>query len=89
MMKASILSVSLLASVALHASTVYSNTTTDTGGTVFFSTGPYVQIGDNITLAGTERSANSATAEFFNGGSGSGTFDATLRFFNAGSPVGS
>jgi len=88
MMKASILLVNLLAPIALHASAVYSNTTTDTGGTVFYSTGPYVQIGDNITLAGTERSANSATAEFFDGGTGSGTFDATLRFFNAGSPVG-
>jgi hypothetical protein len=88
MMKASIIVVSLLAPVALHASIVYSNTTTDTGGTVFYSTGPYVQIGDNITLSGTERSANSATAEFFNLGPGSGTFDATLRFFDLGSPVG-
>jgi hypothetical protein len=88
-MKTALLLVSLLASVTLHASTVYSNTTTDTGGTVFYSTGPYVQIGDNITLAGTERAANFATAEFFDGGAGSGTFDATLRFFNAGSPVGS
>jgi len=89
MMKASILLVSLLASVALHASTVYSNITTDTGGTVFYSTGPYVQIGDSITLAGSARSANSATAEFFDGGAGSGTFDATLRFFDLGSPLGS
>jgi len=89
MTKASILLVNLLAPIVLHASTVYSNTTTDTGGTVFYSTGPYVQIGDNITLAGTDRSANTATAEFFDGGAGSGTFDASLRFFNAGSPVGS
>lgn len=42
-----------------------------------------------MTLAGTDRLANTATTEFFDGGTGSGTFDATLRFFNPGSPVGS
>jgi hypothetical protein len=88
-MKTALLLVSSLASVTLQANTIYSNTTTDTGGTVFFSTGPYAQIGDDLTLGGTERSANFATAEFFDLGAGSGTFDTTLRFFNSGSPVGS
>jgi hypothetical protein len=41
-----------------------------------------------ITLAGTDRTATSATAEFFNGGSVAGTFDAVLRFFDVGAPVG-
>jgi hypothetical protein len=88
-MKLSLLWVSLLAPVALHATIVFSNVDTDTGGTVFYSTGPYVQIGDQLALGGTERSANTATTQFFDVGAGSGTFDATLRFFNVGSPVGS
>jgi len=87
-MKKALILIGLLAPVALHAATVYSDTTTDTGGTVFYSTGPFVQIGDRIALAGTDREATAASAQFF-AGAGSGTFDATLRFFNVGSPVGS
>jgi hypothetical protein len=80
---------SLLALGGVQAASVtYSDTTTDTGGTVFFSTGPYTQIGDEITLGGTDRLATSATAQLFNGGSSSGTFDAMLTFFAVGSPVG-
>jgi hypothetical protein len=88
-MKSTILLIGLAALAPYAGATiVYSNTTTDTGGTVFYSTGLYTQIGDQLALAGTERSANSATAEFFDNGASGGTFDATLRFFNVGSPVG-
>jgi hypothetical protein len=80
---------SLLASGSVQAaSVVYSDTTTDTGGTVFFSTGPYTQIGDQIALAGTDRLAASATVQLFNNSDVTGTFDAMLRFFSVGSPVG-
>jgi hypothetical protein len=88
-MKISLLWMSLLAPAALHATLVYSDTTTDTLNTVFYSTGPYVEIGDQIALASTQRSANSATTQFFNNGGSAGTFDATVRFFQVGGPVGS
>jgi hypothetical protein len=60
---------------------VYSNTTTDTFNTLLYSTGPFTEIGDQITLAGTERLAQSAQVLFFSVGSASGTFDATLRLY--------
>jgi hypothetical protein len=88
-MKLHIVICSLLAAGGLQAASVtYSDTTTDTGGTVFFSTGPYTQIGDQIALAGTDRLAASATVQLFNNSDTPGTFDAMLRFFSVGSPVG-
>ena len=87
-MKTIILWTALLAAGSASATTVYSNITTDTFGTVFYSTGPYTQIGDQITLSGTDRAASSASVQLYNNGGSAGTFDATLRFFNVGSPVG-
>lgn len=75
------------ASSATASSIVYNNTTTDTNNTVVFSAGPYDQIGDLITLGGTDRSLISATVQFFNGGT-AGSFDAILRFWNPDAPVG-
>lgn len=68
--------------------TIYDNTTTDTLITYFYSTGPFTQIGDSVTLGGTDRFLNSASVQFFNNGAG-GTFTASLSFFNPGAPVGS
>ncbi len=65
---------------------LYSNTTTDTGDTVLYSTGGYIGLGDQIHLisAGT---ADQAEVELFNNG-GAGTFDAELELFDIDSPVG-
>src|SRR5258708_29710984 len=87
MIKVAVLFLTLMP-LALQAATVYSNTFTDTGQTAFYSSGPYSRIGDLIALGGTDRTATSATAEFFNAGSVAGTFDAVLRFYDVGSPVG-
>ncbi len=67
---------------------IYSNTTTDTGTALLYGGGPFTQLGDEISLAGTDRAATSATVQFFNAGL-AGNFDATLRLFNRGAPVGS
>jgi PEP-CTERM motif len=68
---------------------VYVNTLNDTTETtVCCTTNGFTQLGDQIHLAGTERSATQATVQVFSDGD-SGTFDATLRFFLVGSPVGS
>ena len=88
-MKASLLILGLLGACALPAAPIYLNTTTDTFDTLFYSTGPYTQVGDQIALAGTARLGNTAVVQFFNNGTASGTFTATLRFFNVGAPVGS
>jgi hypothetical protein len=72
---------------ALAGTIVYSNTTTDTGDTLSYAANGFTQIGDQITLSGTDRLATSATVQFYSDGS-AGTFDATLRFFDVGSPVG-
>ena len=44
------------------ATIVYDNTAKDTLITYFYSTGPYIGIGDAITLGGTDRVLDSATA---------------------------
>ena len=68
---------------------VYVNTLNDTGDTLVYGfTNGFTQLGDQIHLAGTERSATQATVQVFSDGD-VGTFDATLRFFVVGSPVGS
>ncbi len=70
-----------------RATVLYDNTTTDTFDTVFYFSGPYTALGDQIQLisAGT---ATQAEVEMFNNGD-AGTFDAELDFYNVGSPVGS
>jgi hypothetical protein len=75
------------ASGAAASSIVYDNTATDTLNTVVFSAGPYDQIGDLVTLGGTDRSLTGATVQFYNDGA-AGSFDAILRFWNPGAPVG-
>lgn len=70
-----------------QAAIVYDNTAADSLETVFFSVGPYSEIGDSIVLGGTERRLTEASVQFFNAG-GEGTFDATLQFYLAGVPVG-
>lgn len=69
----------------------YQNTSTDTGMSVFYSTGPYTAIGDQLQLAGASRIASVST-QFFNGGSDA-SFDADLQFYTVAglvfSPVGS
>jgi hypothetical protein len=77
----------ILCSVGALATTVYSNTTTDTFDTVFFSAGPYSGLGDQVLLAPGDRLATDATVQFFNNGL-TGTFDAILRLYQVGSPVG-
>ncbi len=74
---------------AFGNSIIYDNTTTDTLVTYFYSSGPYTQIGDSVTLGGIDRILNSASIQFFNGGEATGTFSAALSFWNPGSPVGS
>jgi len=68
---------------------VYSNTTTDTLTSNGFAGNGATELGDTITLFGTERLATLATVQFFNSGTAAGTFDTTLRLFNVGAPVGS
>lgn len=76
----------------IKAETVYSNADTDTLSTLFAAVNtfdqvhPWTAIGDQITLAGTARSAQAASVQYF--GMGAGTFDATLRFFEVGTPAG-
>lgn len=69
------------------ATTVYSNTDIDTFYTWVYSVNDYTEIGDIVTLAGSERALTSATVQFFNAGV-AGTFDAILKFWEVDSPVG-
>ena len=80
----------LLLSGICRGTTLYDNSSFDTGDTLFFSVGPYTAIGDAIQLAQAGR-ADTATVQFYNNG-GTGTFNAVLRFFeasgSAASPLG-
>lgn len=73
-----------------RAATVYDNTTTDSGDVFPYTSGfsSYSQIGDTVTLAGTNRFLTSAQIQLFNNSLNSGTYDATLYFWQVGSPVG-
>lgn len=71
----------------LHAALIYDNSASDSGDTIFFSTGPYTGIGDQVTMGGTDRRSTTASVQFYNAGS-AGTFDATLRFYGIGVPIG-
>ena len=80
----------VLASAGIaQASVVYNNTATDALQTYVYSAGAYSQIGDTITLGGTDRTLTDATVQFFNLSDAGGTFSASLRFWNTGGPVGS
>ena len=80
----------VLASAGIaQASVVYNNTATDTLQSYLYSAGAYSQIGDTITLGGTDRTLTDATVQFFNLSESAGTFSASLRFWNTGAPVGS
>ena len=76
--------VGLGASSLYGATIVYSNTTTDTGSSIQFAANGYTSIGDQISLTGTDRLALTATTQFFNSLSTSGTFSATLRLYAVG-----
>lgn len=80
----------LIAALSLapgRAATIYDNTSNDSLQTIFFSDGPYTEIGDSIQPGGFERLLTRATVQFYNGGD-EGTFDVTLRFYLPGNPVG-
>lgn len=79
------LSLALVGATTSQAAIVYDNTDEDTFLTYFYSSLGATQLGDSITLAGTDRLLSSATVQFFNNGF-AGTFDATLRFWDLGSP---
>lgn len=83
------LGAALSAPLAAQASTVYDNTTTDTQVTFFFSTGPFTQLGERISLGGTDRVLTDVTVQFFNALSTAGSFDAEIQLYGTGSPVGS
>lgn len=77
----------LILPVAVQAAIVYDNSGTILERSVQFSSGPYFEIGDEITLAGTARLATQATVQLWNDGA-EGEFDLLLRFYDVGSPVG-
>ena len=64
------------------APVVYQNTDTDTLQSVFFSTGPYSQIGDAVQLVSPGALVGIET-QFFNAGTDA-SFDAELRLYTAG-----
>ena len=72
-----------LALSAAWGTPIYNNTTTDTGDTLSYAANGFVQIGDQLQLAGTDRLATLARVQFFNDGQ-AGSFDATLRLFSVG-----
>lgn len=77
----------LFTSAVFANKAVYLNTTTDTGNTLTYASFGYTQLGDQISLAGTDRLAVLAIAQLFNSGT-AGTVDLTLRLFDLGAPVG-
>jgi len=89
-MKSSLLCAALLALFSAPgaiAGLLYDNTTTDTLDTVFFSSGPYTGLGDQIHLVESSPGAETAMLQMYNAGS-AGTFDAELRLYQVGAPVG-
>jgi hypothetical protein len=61
----------------------YQNTDSDTFQSLFFSTGPYSQLGDQVQLTAGGALASVET-QFFNGGSADASFDAELRVYTTG-----
>ena len=83
-MKSLFLLLAAIGASTLNAATIYSNTTTDTGSTLQYSSNGFTGIGDQITLGGSERFATQATTQFFNLLSTAGTFNATLSLYSVG-----
>lgn len=77
----------LALTVVAPAATVYDNTANDSLETLFYLDGPYLRIGDSVTLSGSARLLEDATVQFFNAGDDA-TFDATIQFFTPGTPIG-
>jgi hypothetical protein len=67
------------------ADILYDNTHHDQGDTLFYSSGNYLEIGDQVYLGASQWLLESATLQLFNDGT-AGTFDATLRFYEVGLP---
>lgn len=84
-MKFSIIAL-LLCSVAgsSFGATIYANATNDQGSTLQYVANGFSGIGDTITVAGTQRLATQATAQFFNLLDTAGTFSATLSLYEVG-----
>jgi hypothetical protein len=78
-----LLSIIVLAGIPAWSAVIYQNTTTDTLFSVFYSAGPYEEIGDRVTTTGAD-SVRTATVQFFNLGA-AGQFDATLRILDLAS----
>lgn len=83
------LGAALAAPLGAQASTVYDNTTTDLQFTFFFSSGPFTQLGERISLGGTDRVLTDVTVQFSNALPTAGSFDAEIQLYGTGSPVGS
>ncbi|MBL8229842.1 MAG: PEP-CTERM sorting domain-containing protein [Bryobacterales bacterium] len=78
----------MLAAHCAAAVLVYDNTADPTPAAYSFTASGALQIGDILTLGGTERQLESATVQFLNLGD-AGTFSARLRFYAVGLGVGS
>lgn len=82
-----LLSLALWIPAASFAATVYNNTTTDTFLTYFGDVNNATEVGDTVTLEGSERLLQTATVQFYNLGT-LGSFDALLRFYDGTSQIG-
>ena len=81
-----LLAAAVISTASGWSAIVYDNTATERPTVPVFSVGPYSEIGDSITLGGTDRFLTDATVRFFNLGS-AGDFAATLNFWDNSSPV--
>jgi len=80
----------LVCAASCRAEIIYDNTSIDSGGYVSYNgVPPFSNIGDTVTLGGTNRFLTGAQVQLFNNSSVSGTYDATLYLWQVGSPVGS
>lgn len=71
-----------LHSPAAQAAVVYANTSADTGFSYIYSSIDSAEVGDTITLGGTERLLTDASVQFFNAASVAGSYGAKLRFYS-------
>ena len=78
---AALLALSSFAPWQAQAATVYDNTVNDTGSSFSFALNNATQLGDLVTLAGTERLLTDATVRFFNNADPEGFFDARLSLY--------
>lgn len=68
---------------SMAATNVYLNTSNDTLLTASYSANAFTQIGDRITLGGTDRYLTSATVQFYAYPNAGGSFDAIFRLWHA------